>query len=302
MKFSLSQLRAFVSVAETQSFSTSAARLHVTQPTLSATIRTLEGLVGAKLFDRDTRNVAMTPVGAEFLAMARRVLDEAERAQHDLQQFLNGGRGRVRLSALPVLFGFPTLQQSIAAFREACPNIELEIHDLRTESAVDLLKSQRLDLALITQVATDAELEYVPVGTQTIAVLLPAGHSLAAQDTIRCADLVSEPIVALNAKGPMSHYFDQILFQADLRLQRTYRVGQLVTAAGLVKAGLGLGIMSGLSARLLAGDDLVCRQLRDPQVVRPISLAQLAGRELSPAAQQFRRILLDGYADAPVAA
>ena len=104
MKFSLSQLRAFVSVAETRSFSTSATRLHVTQPTLSATIRTLEGLVEAKLFDRDTRNVAMTPVGEEFLAIAKRVLDEVERAQHDLKHrsgawtgALRGVAGAVRL-------------------------------------------------------------------------------------------------------------------------------------------------------------------------------------------------------------
>lgn len=302
MKFSLSQLRAFVSVAETRSFSTSATRLHVTQPTLSATIRTLEGLVEAKLFDRDTRNVAMTPVGEEFLAIAKRVLDEVERAQHDLKQFLVGGRGRVRFAALPVLFGSEVLQQAIASFRQACPNIELEIHDLRTECSVDLLKSHRLDLALITQVAADAELEPVAIGTQTIAVLLPAAHPMAAAAAIRCADLVREPIVALNAKGPMSLYFDQLLYQADLRLQRTYRVGQLVTAAGLVRAGLGLGIMSGLSAQLMAGEDLVCRPLVDPQVARPISLVSLAGRELSPAAQRFRQILLDGYARSPIQA
>jgi len=296
MKFNLSQLRAFVSVAETRSFSTSAARLHVTQPTLSATIRTLEGLVGAKLFDRDTRNVAMTPVGEEFLAMAKRVLEEVERAQRDLQQFLVGGRGRVRFSALPVLFGSEALQRAIAEFRQACPNIELEIHDLRTERSIDLLKSHRLDLALITQVTADAELDPVSVGKQTIAVLLPATHPMAARETIRGADLVHEPIVALNAKGPLSHYFDQLLFQADLRLQRTYRVGQLVTAAGLVRAGLGLGIMSGLSAQLMAADGLVCRRLTDPEVVCPIALVSLAGRELSPAAQRFRQILLDGYA------
>lgn len=297
MKFSLPQLRAFVSIAETHSFSTSAARLHVTQPTLSVTIRTLEELVGARLFDRDTRNIALTPVGREFLAMAQRVLGEAERAQHDLQQFLNGHRGRVRFSALPVLYRFH-LPQAITAFRQACPEIELQLFDLPTETAVERLRDGGLDIAVVTAVEAGAALDCAPVATQTIAALLPADHPLARLPVIPWEALRGEPTVVLNSGGVMSAYCDQILFQAGIRFSGTYRVEQLVAAAGLVQAGLGIGVMSGYSARLMATDGLVHRSLVEPSISRPICLASIAGRELSPAARRLRDTVASQFAQA----
>jgi DNA-binding transcriptional LysR family regulator len=297
MKFSLPQLRAFASIAETHSFSMSAARLHVSQPTLSATIRTLEELVGARLFDRDTRNIALTPVGREFLAMAQRVLGEVERAQRDLREFLGGHRGRVRFSALPVLYRFH-LPQAITAFRQACPEIELQLSDLSTEAAVERLRDGSLDLAVVTAVQTGAALDCVPIATQTIAALLPASHAMARLPAIPWAALRNEPTVVLNSGGVMSAYCDQVLFQAGIRFAGTYRVEQLVAAAGLVQAGLGIGVMSGYSARAMATDGLVHLPLVEPTISRPICLASITGRELSPAARRLRDTVVNQFAQA----
>jgi len=294
MKFSLPQLRAFVSVAETLSFSLSAARLHVTQPTLSATIRNLEEQVGARLFDRDTRNIALTPVGREFLEMAQRVLDEVARAQHGLRQFISGRRGRVRFSALPVLYRFH-LPEAIMAFRRACPDIALELSDLPTETALGLLRDGRLDLAVVTEVGQVSELDSVPIATQNIAALLPEDHPMAALPAIPWSSLRDEPTVVLNSGGVMSAYCDQVLFQAGIRFAGTYRVEQLVAAAGMVQAGLAIGVMSGYSARLMANGGLVSRPLVEPHIARPICLASMAGRELSPAAQRLRTAVVEQF-------
>ena len=297
MKFSLRQLRAFVSVADTRSFSVSAGQLHVTQPTLSAAIQKLESLLGARLFDRDTRSVTLTPSGQEFLTLSRRVLDEAARAERDLQRYLSGGSGRVRFSAAPVFYRLG-LQGVIRNFRLNCSNVDLELHDLPSEASLELLLDGRLDLALVTQVEAHADVDYTPIGTQSIVALLPASHRFARRRALAWRDLRDEPVVALHSGGAMSTYCDQVLTESGLQLKRPYRVNQLVTAAALVQAGLGVGIVSRSSASIVASDDLRCIPLTAPRITRPISLAILSKRELSPAARLLHQAVatIDGNA------
>lgn len=71
----LQQLEAFVEVAKTTNFRAAAQALHVSQPALSRTVRIVEDLVGARLFDRDTRHVELTPAGRELLPIALRILE-----------------------------------------------------------------------------------------------------------------------------------------------------------------------------------------------------------------------------------
>lgn len=284
MNFSLRQLRAFVSVAESRSFSVSAVQLHVTQPALSASIHKLESLLDARLFDRDTRSVALTPAGQEFLVLSQRVLDEAARAEHDLRRYLTGNTGRVRFSAAPVFYRLG-LQGVIRAFRHDHPNVELELHDVPSEASLEMLKGRRLDMALVTQVDASSDFDYTPVGTQSIVALLPTSHRLARRRTISWCDLLDVPVVALNSGGAMSTYCDQVLAISGIRLTPAYRVNQLVTAAALVQAGLGISVVSRSSACLVGSDDLKFMPLLTPEITRPISVAILAKHELSPAAR-----------------
>src|ERR1700760_2686077 len=89
------QLHYFVAVAETRHFTRAAERVHVSQPSLSQQIRSLENELGTTLFSRARGNVALTEAGEALLPLARRILADAETARHQVQELVQLRRGRV---------------------------------------------------------------------------------------------------------------------------------------------------------------------------------------------------------------
>ena len=100
-ELSTRQLRAFVALAGQRNFTRAAQLCHLSQPAFSALIRTLEGALGTRLFDRDTRSVQLTPEGRLFEGAAQRLLDDMRGAVSDLADHVERRKGRVRVAALP---------------------------------------------------------------------------------------------------------------------------------------------------------------------------------------------------------
>ncbi|MFC7557379.1 LysR family transcriptional regulator [Pseudoroseomonas wenyumeiae] len=110
------QLNCFLRISEAGSFSAAAKQLGVSQPALSRTIRLMEEALGTRLFDRDTRNVALTPAGSELRPIAERLLAEFQGAFGELAQFIAGREGRVTIAALPSIAAM-LLPTAIAAMK-----------------------------------------------------------------------------------------------------------------------------------------------------------------------------------------
>src|SRR4051794_30670086 len=115
-------------VAELGSFSAAARALGVSQPALSRTIRQVEDAIGARLFDRDTRNVVPTYAGAELRPLAERLVVEFGWPYGALARFVTGQTGRLTVAALPSMAAV-LLVPAIARCARANPNVELAILD-----------------------------------------------------------------------------------------------------------------------------------------------------------------------------
>jgi|SRR5271170_3735651 len=122
------QLLAFLRVVETGSFSRAAQSLGVSQPALSRTIGTIETTIQARLFNRDTRNLELTAVGAELRSIATRLVKEFDRAFSELNQFVGGESGRVTIAALPSVAAV-LLPRVIVRFRETNPGVDIMVRD-----------------------------------------------------------------------------------------------------------------------------------------------------------------------------
>src|SRR5882672_7746653 len=118
MNVSTRQLHAFLALAEVRSFTRAAERSHLSQPAFSALIRALEEAVGARLFDRDTRNVALTIEGVLFEESARGMLAAFDESLLAVRDHAAKRRGRVALALLPSLAA-GWLPPVLAGFREA---------------------------------------------------------------------------------------------------------------------------------------------------------------------------------------
>src|ERR687885_395673 len=153
----LRHLRHFVAVAEELHVGRAAARLHIAQPPLSRQIRDLERDVGAPLFARVPRGVALTPAGHAFLPEARLTLAQAERARRTAQRAARGEIGRLRVGFVEAATFSGILPDVLRFFRKHYPDVALELLELSSLQQAEALREGRIDVGLLYSPPPDAE-------------------------------------------------------------------------------------------------------------------------------------------------
>jgi DNA-binding transcriptional LysR family regulator len=192
----LSQLRAFVAVAEDLHFGRAAERLHLAQPYMSRTIRALEGNLGTPLFLRTTRRVELTPAGSALLDRARRMLALEEEARASVLAAHQGRTGRVRIG-----FAGPSAHVAVGqlarAVRAEHPLIDLVFLPGRygTTAVAEVLRGET-DLAIARFAEPPPGAASRSVARDRCVVAVPMGHPLSGGGQLRFADLRDEPFVA----------------------------------------------------------------------------------------------------------
>ncbi|WP_040810105.1 hydrogen peroxide-inducible genes activator [Nocardia concava] len=191
----LSQLRAFVAVAEYRHFGTAASRLGVSQPTLSQALASLENGLGLQLIERSTRRVLVTGDGKRLLPQAIATLEAADRFVASAAG--QGLGGTLRLGIIPTVapYVLPTL---LPELRRRMPNLAPHIIEDQTARLLDGLRSGVLDVALLALPADAAGLVEIPLYTEEFVLVLPRGHALAGRKNLKPADLDALPLLLLD--------------------------------------------------------------------------------------------------------
>lgn len=290
MKATPHQLACFLAVAETSSFSEAARRLGLSQPALSRTVRLLEEALGARLFDRDTRNVALTPVGAELKPIAERLDAEFGEAFGELARFVAGGRGRVTVAALPSVAAV-LLPSSIAAFAAECPDVDVLIEDGLSGSVLDAVREGRAEIGLTVQPPPSAQLDYRPLLSDAFGLVCRDDDGLATRGSHPWSTFSTRPFVAMAAASSVRRMTDSVFLQAGLAIRPLFQCAFLGTTGRLVAAGLGLTALPRLTLPLAAAPGLVWRPLIHPTTHRQMGIVTRTHRSLSPAAAILLRYI-----------
>ncbi|MFE5707103.1 LysR family transcriptional regulator [Rhodococcus koreensis] len=195
----ISQITAFLAVAEELHFGRAAQRLHSAQPPLSRTIRQLEKQLGATLFDRNTRNVRLTSAGEALLGPAREVLDACRLAEIAVAAAGRGQVGRVRI-------GFSGVSSHLLIgrwaklVRHTHPGIEFVLNSSAFASeALNKLLDGTLDIGLGRWIFTPPGIASRVILNEDFVVAMTVDHPLAGRDGVRIEELATEPWVALPA-------------------------------------------------------------------------------------------------------
>ncbi|WP_367345263.1 LysR family transcriptional regulator [Stenotrophomonas bentonitica] len=193
-------LRQFVAVAEELHFHRAAARLHMSQPPLTAAIRRLEEEVGSELILRGNRTLGLTASGAVLLSEARLLLQQADRALLATQDAAAGRTGSIRLGYVgSALYG--RLPEVIRNFRQANADVRLELIEATSARQIQMLREKRLDVGVVIPPVFDAEdMQLQPFDTDRLAIALPRAHRLAQGDAVTIAELADEPFVLWPAR------------------------------------------------------------------------------------------------------
>ncbi len=242
----LRHLRYFVAVAEELHFSHAAARLNIATPTLSAQIQALEASLGARLFTRKTRSVALTQVGKRFLDEARLTLKRAEQAELVGRRMAKGEMGSIAIGCvLSTTFG-GIVPWSISQFRATHPEVSFQARTMATMPQMKELLAGTLDIGF-----TRAPLRY-PTGLagfvidrQPFWLAVPHCHPIAAREEIDPADLAGVPLVATLLETEMGFLSNiRAITPPGMAMNVVARVPDIFSVLISVAGGVGVGVVT----------------------------------------------------------
>lgn len=286
MNFTLRQLRAFLALARTGSFTLAAESLYITQSALSGLIKELEQALGTKLVDRSTRRVYLTDTGERLYPMldaAVHDLDDVMRRAVDPQN-LQSGLVRVAASQLLASTLMPEL---IADYQRQHPASRIKLVDTPVEDVMARVFSGEVELGIGPEREPNSDITSSHLFEGPFMAVFPQDHPLARHRQVRWSQLAPYPVITL--QGQFTELLIQDLRKADpdLTFKPTTEVAYMATALSMVKAGLGVALCIPYAASLVALYDLKMSPLGHPQVRRHFEVFTRRGRSLSPAAQNF---------------
>ena len=242
--FELRHLRYFVAVAEELHFGRAAQRLGIAQPPLSQQIRQLEQRIGATLFTRTSRRVALTPAGEALLRGARRTLAEMGLAAAAARRAATGETDALRV-AYTDSAALSVLPSVIRRFRQALPSVHLDLVEGSTAAQVDAVARDLVDLALVRGPIVQPSLRTEVVLREPFLVALPEQHPLGRLETIELRTLGAEQMV-LFPRHLAPDFHDTISAMcraAGFTPLVAYEGAEYQTILSLVAAGLGVSLV-----------------------------------------------------------
>ncbi|PTX97337.1 LysR family transcriptional regulator [Verrucomicrobia bacterium LW23] len=187
-------LRMLEALASTGSLSNAARRLHLSQPAISHQMKDLEDAAGMELFIRKTHPVRLTPAGHRLLEAAYATIREIERAERDLARIREGKAGRLRI-AVECHSCFDWLMPSMDAFREAWPEVEMDLVSGFHANPVGLLEADGADLVIVSRRERAQGRTFHPIFRYKVMALVANQHPLAAKPYLTAADFEAETLV-----------------------------------------------------------------------------------------------------------
>jgi LysR family transcriptional regulator for metE and metH len=279
-------------VAELGNVTRAADRLHLTQSALSHQLRDIESRLGAPLFVRLSRRMALTPEGERVLTSARRVLDELRRAEDDVRGMSDSGRGVLRLCT-QCNTGYHWLPPLLESFNKKHPGVDVQIVVDATERPLDALRDGQIDLAVITDDdVNDPRIVTRPLFADELVAIVPPNHRLAKRAWIAPEDFRDEHLIIYKAPRKSSYTFTRILTPAGIEPARVSFVPLTEAIVELIKAGLGIGVLAAWAVEpAIRSGAVKAVRIGRKGVRRQWSAATLAGRPDPKWLGEFIRLL-----------
>ncbi|TNF61851.1 MAG: LysR family transcriptional regulator [Burkholderiales bacterium] len=237
-------LRCFTVLAEELHFGRAAQRLAMTQPPLSMSIRQLEAGVGARLFERNSRGVALTAAGQAFLPRAQALLEQAALAAREARDVGQGLAGRLQIGFAGTVL-YRGLPQVLRGFAAAHPRLRLALRELSSSEQLVELVHDRLDLGFVHTTRVPPGFSQILVSSQPFMACLPADHPLAHRKRLPLEDLRSESFaVVMRAVSP--DYHDRILAacaDAGFEPSLAFELRHWLSVVSVIAQGLGVGLV-----------------------------------------------------------
>lgn len=291
MRFDLTTLNLVLAIAETNSITRGAEREHLALAAASKRLSDLETRLGVPLFERHARGVAPTEAGRALVRHIRSLHASLHALESEVVEFSRGIKGHLRIAANAGAIS-ECLPPDLAAFSQAHPQIRISLEDQTSAEVQAAVAEGRADVGIFVPPLLDNRLSTQRYRSGTLAVMVPAGHVLAAQPDVRFDALLDHDIVGLHAGAAAHELMRAEAEGAGRTLKARLQVRGFDAIAQLVEAGLGVAVLPAAVAQRLAQLFRVqVLRLAEPWAERDYLLAVRTQEVLPAVLQRFVQAL-----------
>ena len=294
------QLRAFVAIAESGTFTAGALRVHVTQAAISMQIRQLENEIGAKVFVRAPRHVILTEAGEQLLRRARHILREHDAALDEIAELAGAERGRLRIGSASAMVLTDQLPGILKDLRKQHPAAEIAVTSGTSEVLVDQILAGEVDVAFVSLPVDVRGIKTERLSEDQLVAIASPRHKLAKQRTISAYTLAGERLILGERGGNTRRLIDQFFAQAGVTLRVAMELSRQQAIKRMVEEDMGVGIVPLQSVKEEVEKGRLIRWwIEGAQINWELGIAQLSNGYDSPIMQKFVALARKNFAGAP---
>jgi DNA-binding transcriptional LysR family regulator len=282
----------FVLVCEQRSISKAAGMMNTAISAASRRLQMLEDETSSQLLKRRPHGVEPTAEGLAVLRYARDVLRLGDQLEAALDEYREGVRGTVRVSASSSAL-VRRLARDLSAFCRVNPLIQLDLDERPTSQTLEALMLNQADLGVVVDGPLPKGMESFPYSSDRLALAVPTGHPLAERPTIALEELFDEQFVALDNTTAVHRILAQEAKANGREFKVRVQVRSFESMCQMISHGLGVGILPDHAAKPLA-ESLALRivPLSGPFAERDFVVVIRAGEVLAPPAARLLEHLL----------
>lgn len=287
----IKQLRYLVAVVKEGGFSGAAAKLHLSQPSLSKAIRTLEGQIGFQLLDRTTKRVDLTESGRVFYERALHILSEMDIFEKEVNEVKVAGSGEVRLGMIESVKNW--IPNVLGWYREEYPDMHVVLKEVLGRNDIErALRDYAVHICLTNEFIDEPDIVTAPLYKEKLVLVLNAGHPLANRDNVDLKHLADEPFIITSRGFQTRVNINEAFKEANISMDICYDADRFETILTLVEAGIGISIIPRNYLGKVVPDNLAIRELDSPNLERTVYLAYVKNRYRPPAIEALLQRML----------
>jgi DNA-binding transcriptional LysR family regulator len=287
----LRQLKAFVAIAESGTFTAGAARVHVTQAAISMQIRQLETETRARLFVRAPRKVILTEAGEKLLERARVILREHDAALEEMAALTGAHRGRLRIGTASAGVSSEELPHVLSELKKNHPGVETSVTSGTSAQLIEHILGGELDAAFVSLPVEARGVQTELLHEDYLVAIGSPRHKLAKQKVLSAYALAGEKLILGERGGNTRRLIDEFFETAGVTINVGMELSRMAAIKRMVEEDMGVGIVPLQSVKdEVAAGRLVRWWIEGAQINWQLGLARLVGGYESPIHQTFLQL------------
>jgi len=300
MHFDLFDLRLMANIAEADSMTKGAEASFISLPAASTRIKNLEEGIGAKLLNRTSQGVTLTPPGQAFVHHARAVLGQIEHLRGDLQEYTSGIKGHVRVFANTTALS-EYLPPVLRSYLLSHPDINIDLRERLSHDIIRAVTEGQTDIGIIAGLVRTEGLEIIPYRRDRLVLVVPQGHTLSERAEVAFADTLDYDHVGLHESSAIYAFLRQVCDQLHRPIKQRIQVGNFEAICRMIEASVGIGILpESAASRHAQTTAIAIVPLSDPWAIRKMLICVRTLEALPGFARELVDLLVEDARQAEV--